>query len=202
MATPSQTTYTSPEEYLALEREAEYRSEYFNGEMFAMSGTSRAHSFIAGNVLTSLNNQFMERPCEAHVTDLRVKVSATGAYTYPDVVALCGEAELEDDHFDTLLNPNLIVEVLSPSTEAYDRGGKFEQYRTIESLTDFLLIAQDRVHVEHYVRQTDEEWLLRAYNQPENKIHIASLGCDLALRGVYRRVEFKTEATGDGAPSR
>src|SRR5437870_1310644 len=132
----------SPEEYLALEREAEYKSEYVDGFIIAMSGTSRRHSLIAGNVFAAIHAAIRGRPCEVHTSDLRVKVTATGLYTYPDVVALCGEPRFEDEVLDTLLNPDVIVEVLSESTEAYDRGKKAARYRRLESLQEYVLIAQ------------------------------------------------------------
>ena len=131
----------TPEEYLALERQAEYRSEFFHGEIFAMAGASREHNLIAGNVSRELGNQLKGRPCETYQSDMRVKVSDTGLYTYPDVVVACGELAFEDDEVDTLLNPTLLIEVLSESTESYDRGKKFGYYRTIQSLAEYLLVA-------------------------------------------------------------
>lgn len=150
----------TPQQYLALERAAETKSEFFNGEIFAMAGASREHNLIATNVVRELSAQLKGRPCETYPGDMRVKVSETGLYTYPDVVVVCGEPRFEDEHGDTLLNPTLVVEVLSPSTEAYDRGEKSSHYRRLASLAEYVLIAQDRCHVERYARRPDGLWLL------------------------------------------
>src|SRR5215216_7594453 len=133
----------SPEEYLAIERKSEIKHEFFAGEMFAMVGASKRHNLITANLIRILGNQLLERPCNVYPSDMRVKVSATGKYTYPDVVIACEEEKFDDAENDTLLNPVIIIEVLSESTEAYDRGKKFEQYQNIESLTEYLLIGQD-----------------------------------------------------------
>src|SRR5689334_16365950 len=137
MSLPS-TEFITPAEYLELERKAEIRSEYIAGRMYATSGANEPHNLIAGNVFVELRNQTRGRNCRAYMADMRVKVSSTGMYTYPDIAALCGEPRLEDVHVDTLLNPDIIVEVLSPSTEAYDRGEKFAHYRRIESLREYV----------------------------------------------------------------
>lgn len=182
--------YLSPEEYLASERAAETKSEYFAGEVFAMAGASRAHNLIVFNVASQMGPQLRGGPCEAYVGDMRVKVSATGLYTYPDVVVVCGNPQLEDDHLDTLLNPTLIIEVLSPSTESYDRGQKFAHYRQLESLQEYVLIAQDRVHVERFARQPDGQWLLLAATDPMGVVPLTSIDGQLMLSEVYERVEF------------
>ncbi len=188
---PSQPkTYITPEEYLAIERQAEYKSEYFNGEMFAMTGAGERHVLIVTNVVAELRGQLRQRPCTVYSTDLRVRVSPTGLYTYPDVVVVCGQPQFADDQRDTLLNPTLIVEVLSESTKDYDRGGKFEHYRTLVSFSEYVLIAQDRYHVEHFVRQSDNRWLLSETNRLEDTIRLSSVGCDLALAEVYDKVEM------------
>ena len=132
----------TPEEYLAIERRAECKSEYFNGEIFAMSGASPQHVLIVTNVVSELRWQLKKRPCTVYSTDLRLKVSLTGLYAYPNVIVVCGKPEFENDHEDTLLNPTLIVEVLSDSSKDYDRGGKFEQYRTLESFTEYVLYLE------------------------------------------------------------
>lgn len=176
-------------EYLTLERQAQQRNEFFNGQIFAMAGASRAHNLIALNVGSELRSQFRGRPCEAYVADMRLKVSASGLYTYPDVIALCGQPVFEDAHVDTLVNPAVIVEVLSDSTEAFDRGERFAQYRRLESLRDYVLIAQNKVRVEHYVRQGDQ-WVLSEASAIGSSIHLASIGCDLAINAIYEKVEF------------
>jgi len=183
-------TYLTPEEYLALERKAEYKSEYLAGEMFAMSGASPRHVLIVTNVVAELRGQLKQRPCTVYSSDLRVKVSPTGLYTYPDVVVVCDQPQFADEQRDTLLNPTLIVEVLSESTKDYDRGEKFEHYRTLPSLREYILIAQDKYHVEHFVRQPDNRWLLSETNLLEDTIHLSSIACDLALAEVYDKVEM------------
>ena len=183
-------TYLTPEEYLALERKAEYKSEYLAGEMFAMSGASPRHVLIVTNVVAELRGQLKQRPCTVYSSDLRVKVSPTGLYTYPDVVVVCDQPQFADEQRDTLLNPTLIVEVLSESTKDYDRGEKFEHYRTLPSLSEYVLIAQDKYHVEHFVRQPDNRWLLSETNLLEDTIHLSSIACDLVLTEVYDKVEM------------
>jgi Uma2 family endonuclease len=138
--------FISPDEYLTIERASEIRHEYYNGEMFAMSGASRAHNLIATNIVASLRSQFAGRDCEVYQSDMRVKVDRKGLYTYPDVVAACEGPKFEDDEFDTLINPRVIVEVLSKSTEDNDRGTKFEMYRRLASLQDYVLVSQDKMH--------------------------------------------------------
>jgi Uma2 family endonuclease len=186
MSLQPKTRYTV-EEYLALERSTQQKHEYLGGEVFAMGGASEAHNVIVGNVLGELRQQLRGKPCRVYPSDLRVKVSPTGLYTYPDVIVVCGTSELEQPG-DTLLNPNLIVEVLSESSEAYDRGKKFEQYRSLASLTDYLLVAQDKPLVEHFSRQAEGRWLLSAANRLTDSIEIASIGCSLALAEVYLNV--------------
>lgn len=180
----------TPEEYLALERKSPLKSEYFNGEIFAMGGASPSHALIVTNIVSELRGQLKKRPCLVYSTDLRVKVAPTGLYTYPDVVVVCGKALFDDDQKDTLLNPTLIVEVLSESTKDYDRGGKFEHYRTVESFKEYVLVAQDKHHVEHFVRQPDRRWLLSETNRIEDTLDLTSIGCHLALAEVYDKVEM------------
>lgn len=181
-------TYLTPQEYLAVEREAEVRSEYFNGEMFAMSGASRKHNLITTNIVAELRQQFRGRPCEVYSSDMRVKVAPTGLYTYPDVVVVCDEPRFEDAHVDTLLNPTLIVEVLSASTAAYDRGQKFAHYRAIESLRGFVLVAQDESRVEHFAKQSDRQWLQTVVQSLEAEIELPDIQCVLRLKEIYDRV--------------
>ncbi len=190
MSAQTQTSYLTPQEYLAMERLAQYKSEYFDGEIFAMSGASPAHNRVVANALTEINLQFKKRPCLVYANDMRVKVSPTGLYTYPDIVALCGPPRFDDNQKDTLLNPTVIIEVLSDSTQAYDRGKKFQHYRTLESLQEYLLIAQEECHVEHYVRQSGNEWLLTETNDLAAVIHLAAIQCQLALADIYDKVEW------------
>jgi Uma2 family endonuclease len=181
----------TPGEYLELERKSELRSEYIAGRMYAMTGASRRHGLIAGNFFRELSSQLRTKACEAYMNDLRVKVSPTGMYTYPDIVAVCGEVLLEDDHFDTLLNPTVIVEVLSESTEAYDRGEKFAHYRRLDTLREYVLVAQDKIRVEHF-RREGEEWILSEVSGPDATLHLGSIECDIALSAIYEKVEFRT----------
>ena len=181
-------TFLTPEEYLAIERKAEYKSEYCNGEMVAMSGATRKHNVIAGNIHTELNQQLKNRQCEAYISDMRVRIPATGLYTYPDIIVVCGEPKFEDDYFDTLLNPNVLVEVLSPSTESYDRGRKSSYYRTVESLAEYLLVSQDEYKVEQYAKQPDGRWLLTDIRSLEGVVDLASIQCVLKLKDVYEKV--------------
>jgi Uma2 family endonuclease len=187
--------YFTPQQYLALEREAEYKSEYVGGQIYAMSGASREHNLIAGNIFAELHAQLRSQPCEAYMSDMRVKVSPTGMYTYPDVVVVCGEPQFEDEHVDTLLNPTVLIEVLSPSTEAYDRGEKFAHYRRLTSLTDYLLVSQDKARVEHFVRQGNKssQWVLTEISGLDGELLLASIGCKVALGDVYNKVDLTDE---------
>jgi len=180
--------YVSAEEYLRLERQSEYKSEYVNGEIFAMTGASLRHNLIAGNIFGELRQQLKGRQCQAYVSDMRVKVTATGLYTYPDVVVVCGKPKFEDKYVDTLLNPTLLVEVLSQSTERYDRIAKSSYYRTLDSLAEHLLVAQDDVRLEQYVKQPNGQWLLFESSSLDNVVELQSIGCSLALGDVYDKV--------------
>jgi Uma2 family endonuclease len=186
----------TPEEYLALERRAEIKSEYLDGEVFAMAGFMREHSSIVINILSELNAQFVDRPCEVHGPEMRVKVLPTGLYTYPDVLAVCGEPEFEDAHMDTLVNPQLIIEVLSKSTESYDRGKKFAHYRAIASLREYILVSQTECRVERFLRQSDGQWLYTESVDPAGSIELASVACRLSLARVYHKVDFERTRTG------
>lgn len=181
-------TYLTTEEYLARERQAEYKSEYYAGEVYAMVGASRKHNLIATNIVTALGQQLKKKPCELYTSDMRVRVPATGLYTYPDVVVACGEPKFEDEHVDTLLNPTLIVEILSTSTASYDRIKKFGYYRTVESLSEYLLVAQDEYKLEQYVKQADGRWLLSDISSREAIVELSSIQCSLALDDVYDKV--------------
>ncbi len=180
----------TPGEYLALERESPYKSEYCDGELFARTGASRWHNLISLNIGAELRAQLRDRPCEVYTSDMRVTVSPSGLYTYPDVVVVCEEPVFEDTVSDTLLNPTLLVEVLSKSTADYDRGSKFEHYRTLASLQEYLLVAQEKPHVMHYVRQSDLTWLLEETHDSDANVHLPSIRCDLALSEVYAKVRF------------
>lgn len=190
--------YLSPAQYLALERVAEERSEYLDGEMVAMTGGSRNHGLIVGNLVRELGSQLRDRPCEVYPTDLRVQVAQTGLYTYPDVTVVCGEPRFEDEQLDTLLNPTVILEVLSPTTESYDRGRKFEHYRTLGSLVEYLLVSQSQPRIERFLRQGEGAWLFSDAAGLEAVLALPSIGCELALAEVYAKVRFP--GADDGAP--
>lgn len=189
MTMPVKTRLT-PEEYLDLERQAEYKSEYLDGDRVPMTGASRKHNLVAGNIFGLLWQQLKGKPCEVYANDMRVRIPQTNRYTYPDVVALCDEPLLEDDHLDTLLNPTLIVEVLSDSTQAYDRSGKFAHYRTLESLKEYLLVSQDEVRLEQYVKQTDGRWLLADARSLDDVVVLTSIPGQLALKDVYDKTNL------------
>src|ERR1017187_4534726 len=187
-------SYLTPEQYLEIERKAEFKSEYYQGEMFAMSGAREGHNLIVWNLAAELHRQLRKKPCRAYINDMRVRVNATGLYTYPDVTAVCGEPKFLDDTRDTLLNPSLIVEVLSPSTEAYDRGRKFEHYRSVESVSEYLLVSSERVSAELYTRQPDGRWLLTAAAHMEDSLDLQSVGVHLALADLYEKVDLAAPA--------
>ena len=195
MSTAEKRRYT-PEEYLAFKRASETRHEYLNGEIFAMVGGSRDHYQIVSNLLSYLRPRLREKGCEVFQSDMRVKVSPSGLYTYPDVVIVCGEPEREND---TLLNPNVLIEVLSPSTENYDRGAKAEQYRTLSSLKAHVLVSQDRYHVEVFSRQPENTWLLNEISREEDSLHLPTLDFSIPMSEVYHGVEIT--ASGPNFPS-
>ena len=183
-------TYLTPEAYLELERKATTKNEYMNGETLAMAGASFAHNFITFDTAIQFNNQLMGTECQVVATgDLRVKVTQTDSYFYPDIVVVCGEPRAEDNVFDTLLNPTLIVEVLSASTEMYDRDEKFTHYRQIDSLQEYILISQDRVQVVQY-RRHEPEWIPTVFRALQDVVPLVSIRCELPLQSVYRRVKF------------
>jgi Uma2 family endonuclease len=181
----------TPQEYLARERAAETKSEYVNGFVIAMGGATPRHVLIAANITGELYAQLLERPCRVFSQDLRVRIAEAGMYAYPDVVAVCGEPEYEAGALDCLANPTVIIEVLSETTEAYDRGLKFALYRQRASLQEYVLVAQDRVSVERYSRPGDL-WVLTEATSLDDAIELASIGCSLPLRGVYGKVEGLT----------
>lgn len=186
----------SLEEYLELDRNSEERYEYFDGEVFAMSGASLSHNRIARNLLRSLENQLEGRDCEVLPADMRLKVPAVFPYRYPDLVVVCGEPIIEElQGLELLVNPLVIIEVLSPSTEAYDHGRKFSAYQSIESFREYLLVAQDRPHVVQYVRQSDNKWLRSEIGGLAGELTLETINCALSLSEIYRRVKLLPEGT-------
>ena len=181
-------------EYLARERRAEFKSEYFRREVFAMAGGSANHSLIAANFIREAGNGLKEKPCVVYSSDLRIKVSATGLYTYPDASIVCGGPQFDDEVRDTVLNPTMIVEVLSDSTEKYDRGRKSSQYRRLDSLTELVLISQNEPCVERYVRQDRGGWLLMEEKNLAGSVHFDSIAFAIPMSEIYRNVVFGVEA--------
>lgn len=188
MASHSVTKLTE-EQYLALDRAAEFKSEYFDGEMFAMSGASMRHSHLQSNIQAELFNALRSGDCLVHGPDFRIRASSR-MYTYPDISVVCGKPLLADGSQDSLLNPLLIVEILSPSTETYDRGLKFQHYRTISTLQDYILVNQTEIRIEHYTRQANNLCILRDYQSLDEERTISSIAASLPLGRIYHRVEF------------
>jgi Uma2 family endonuclease len=183
-------TFITPQEYLKRERAAEFRSEYYKGEMFAMAGATYAHTLIKDNFSGELRNQFKGTDCVSLTSDMRTKVDATGLYTYPDVVIVCGGPRFEDDVFDTLLNAQVVIEVSSDSTGVYDRSTKFRHYRQVPSMKEYVIAAQDRPLVERYVRHPDESWVLTEYRDLSQTFEFATVAVKIPLAEIYRGVKF------------
>ncbi len=186
-------TKLTPQEYLEVERNSEIKHEYFEGEIFAMAGAKRRHNVINQNLNGLIWQHLRTRDCESYSGDMRVFVPATGLYTYPDLVVVCGDPVFQDDVSDTLLNPVLLIEVLSESTESYDRGRKFQHYRSIELLEEYILVAQDEARIEKYVRHGDGFWLLSEAVGPDSAIEFSSIECEIALGDVYDKIDFEAE---------
>jgi Uma2 family endonuclease len=185
-------TKVTAEEYLAMDRAAEFRSEYLDGEIIAMSGGSMRHSELGTNLIGEVRAALRKTQCRTFTSDFRVRVSSR-VYTYPDVTVVCGKPLLADERQDILLNPTVIFEVLSPSTEHYDRGVKFQQYREVESLQDYILVAQDEIRIEQYTRGDANTWTLRDYQRTEDVLRVASIGISVPLAAIYERIEFPAE---------
>ena len=175
------------EEYLRLERAAEYKSEFVDGEIFAMSGGLLPHNVLAGRWILELGLKLRGRDCLVLTSDQKVRTPSSGSYVYPDVSVVCGQPRMHQSAGDILTNPIVVIEVLSPSTESYDRGKKFELYREIASLQDYILVHTGAVHVEHFSRKPGS-WLLYAYHGAESSVSIASIDCTVLLGEVYDRI--------------
>ncbi|MXV76880.1 Uma2 family endonuclease [Candidatus Poribacteria bacterium] len=194
VATGAAQTILSPEEYISFERkfvpDAEtVRHEYVKGKIISMSGASRAHNLISFNIAAELHPQIRDREIEVYIGEMRVGSPTIASYFYPDIVVVSQEPEFEDDVFDTLRNPIVIIEILSPSTEAFDRGEKFSHYRQIESLQEYIIVSQDKVNVERFLRKPDE-WGYTSFQDINQQIPIASIACELSLEKIYERVTF------------
>ncbi len=180
----------SPEEYLELERQADYKSEYLDGEIFAMAGASEPHILIESNVIRELGNQLLDKPCQVYTSNIKIDLSRYGMYSYPDAAVVCGEPVFHDKHKDNLINPLVIVEVLSDSTRNYDRGEKFFRYRKLKTFKEYLLIAQHTPHVEHFVKQENNRWLLTEYDNLLDNIYLPSLDITIGVSSIYRKAKL------------
>ncbi len=179
------------EQYLSQERQSETKSEYFDGEMFAMAGASREHNQISANLVRVLGNQLLEKPCSVYSSDMKVKIEKVKKYTYPDIVVACQTERFEDENRDVLLNPVAIIEILSDSTEAYDRGRKFLHYQLLDSLIDYLLVSQDTPRIEMFTRREDGTWLYAEFHELDAVVNIESIGCKLRLGDIYHKVNLQ-----------
>jgi|SRR5215213_4820718 len=186
-STAKKNKFMSVEEYLAFEEKSKIKHEYMDGEIFSMAGAKRNYSIVGTNISTELNVQLREKDCEIHANDFRVQIR-TGHYVYPDVVVACGEVEVVND--TTLINPVVVVEVLSKSTESRDRGEKLQDYFNVESVKDYILVAQNKIKVEHFHRESNNQWTLRIYENLEELVILDSIGCRFPLRLIYLKVKF------------
>jgi len=188
----------TPEEYLAFERASEVKHEYVAGELFAMTGATHRHNLIAMNSGTQIRPQLRGRRCEIYPSDMRVKIEVLGIYTYPDLSVVCGSPRFEEPREDTLLNPILLIEVLSPSTERYDREMKFRRYQLIPSFAEYVLIAQDRPRIEHHLRQADGSWAQTTIEDLTATLTLPTIGCTLPLALVYEDITWDATVGRDG----
>ncbi len=177
-------------EYLKLERAANFKSEFYKGEIFAMSGASVQHTIIAGNIFASLHQQLRKKPCTVHASDLRVRVEKNTLYTYPDIVVVCGDAKFSDEQKDTLTNPTLIVEVLSKSTEQYDRVKKFELYRGLDSLREYVLVSQNEFRIELFTKQNEQQWIFSEVTDKNGVLTLQTIDASLSIPDVYEKIIF------------
>ena len=194
MATHSLKVHVPETDYLQAERQNPTKREYLAGEVRALAGASEPHNIIVFNLGGMLYHSLRGKPCRGYVVDMRVKVPELPAYLYPDVVIVCGQPQFEDEQKDNLLNPTVVIDVLSPSTEAFDRGEKFATYQRIPTLREYLLVAQDRTYVEHFIRQPNGQWSCRVYDQPEQSVALLGGTVSLPLQGIYEGISFSQEA--------
>lgn len=188
----------SEADYLAFDRESEVKHEFIDGRVYAMSGASEAHNLIAGSIYVSLYTQLRARPCKVYPSDMKVRTPSTRSYIYPDISVVCGDAEFDGDSRDILLNPTVVIEVLSPNTERFDRGRKFQRYRELESLQEYVLVAQDSPHVERFARQDNGLWQLSEVHGQPASLPLTSIACALRLAEIYEQIDF---GSGESAPS-
>lgn len=183
--------YYTPEEYLALEETDECRSEYYQGEIFAMSGGSANHNRIARNLVIALESAFENKPCESFINDMRLLVKKNGLYTYPDVMVVCGPIKFVEGRTDTITNPVVVIEVLSESTQDYDRGSKFMLYRALESLQEYILIEQDKIYIERFRRLEDGRWILDELDRADAVLRVETIDFEIPLQRIYRNVNWE-----------
>jgi Uma2 family endonuclease len=182
-------TFISEETYLEEERKALNKSEYYKGEIFAMAGATKAHNKIVASIISAVGQYLKGKNCSFFPSDLRVYNRANGLYTYPDVTIVCGKEEYLDEELDTLLNPTVLIEVLSASTENYDRGTKFKLYRSIPSLKNYILVSSTEYAAEIFTRKEDNEWILNTTKEKNGHIHISAIDYDLSLADMYAQVD-------------
>jgi Uma2 family endonuclease len=194
MPAVAEPTHLSIEDYLSAERAAECKSEYVDGEVFAMSGASIPHNQIGASLSRELGKQLAGRPCNSFTSDMKVWMPLTSTFAYPDASALCGSIETYDEHKDIITNPSFIAEILSESTATYDRGNKFKAYASLLSLQEYLLVSQDEIEAERRMRKGDNTWELQTFSDPEDIITLPSIGCELRLGDLYDKVEFESGA--------
>ena len=190
MSFPHQLPAFTQGEYLTLERSSEIRHEYLDGFVYAMAGESPTHSTICFNLAVTIGLQLRGGPCRGFSPNMKVRTGEKGLYAYPDLAVVCGEPLFHDEHSDVLINPSVIFEVLSPSTEACDRGEKFSRYRTIETLQDYVLVAQDTPRAEHFSRQPDGTWSRSEVSGSDSALTLSAINCRIPLADVYERVGF------------
>lgn len=194
---PKPQTHLTPEEYLAIERKADFKSEYYNGEMFALAGASEKHELIRGNTFAAIHQLVKGKPCKVYSSDIRIWIEKAGLYTYPDISIVCGKPEFIDSNVDTLKNPVTVIEVLSDSTEKYDRSQKFKFYMSIPTLKEYILVSQNKIILEQFIKdeKKDNEWLLRIFDKPEDSFEIHSIKEKINLKDIYDKIEFEPNDT-------
>ncbi len=200
-AVPKKQFY-SEAEYLELERAAEFRSEYYDGEIFAMAGAKFAHNRVKENLAGELFRRPKGGRCQTLSSDMRVNIPRAKAFTYPDILIVCGEPVFLDDKHDTLLNPVVIIEVLSPSTENFNRRGKFRRYQKIATLQEYILVAQDEPLCERFVRGEDDSWILTTFDDPAGQFALATISARIPMADIYRGVEFPPDPPSSRPPGR
>lgn len=189
MLRPIKKTF-APAEYLAMETVAEYKSEYYNGEIFALAGGTPDHSLVAVNLTIELGTRLAAQPCRVFNSDMRLHIERSGLYTYPDVMVICGKIELVKNRNDTVTNPILLVEVLSESTHDYDRGAKFNFYKQIPTLREYVVVESENPHVECYQRTAGDQWLVEMYDDLDATVTLESVACEISLQRIYSKVSW------------